>query len=77
MKQYQYRQRELPALLKSSDKKNDFKIINGMVEMTIEGEHVVLPTAEAFQRLFRQVAILEQRLASTDNKLRSIRGASK
>ncbi len=46
----------------------NFKILNGMVEFTMDGERVVVPTAEAFQRLMKKVAVLEQRLASIDNK---------
>lgn len=68
MKQYQHKQRSIPALLRPANSKTDFRILNGMVEMQLNGERVVMPTAEAFQRLFRQVAVLEQRLAVTDNK---------
>jgi hypothetical protein len=43
-------------------------MLNGMAEFTIDGERVSMPTAEAFQRLLKKVAVLEQRLAVTDNK---------
>lgn len=68
MNQYSNK-RKVPALLKSKQNESvDFKIINGMVEFDIDGERVAMPTAEAFQRLLKKVAILEQRIASTDNK---------
>jgi hypothetical protein len=66
----QYQERKLPALLKSTkESTNSFKLNNGLVEFTIDGERVVVPTAEAFQRLLKKVAVLEQRLYSTDNKV--------
>jgi hypothetical protein len=43
-------------------------MLNGMAEFTIDGERVSMPTAEAFHRLLKKVAVLEQRLAVTDNK---------
>ena len=65
----QYSERKIPALLKNSKMESgNFKVLNGMVEFTMDGERVVVPTAEAFQRLMKKVAVLEQRLASTDNK---------
>ncbi len=65
----QYSERKIPSLLKSPKMESgNFKILNGMVEFTMDGERVVVPTAEAFQRLMKKVAVLEQRLASTDNK---------
>lgn len=63
----QYKQRA--SLLKSKNvSESSFTMRNGMVEFEIEGQRVVVPTAEAFQRLLKQVAVLEQRLAVTDNK---------
>lgn len=65
----QYSEHKIPALLKNPKMESaNFKILNGMVEFTMDGERVVVPTAEAFQRLVKKVAVLEQRLASTDNK---------
>lgn len=64
----QYTEKRVPALLKPTSQKNSFKFINGMVEFTIDGEQVTVPTAEAFQRLLKKVTVLEQRLASTDSK---------
>lgn len=69
-KMNQYTERKVPALLKSSKdtQATSFKMINGMVEFTIGSDTVILPTAEAFQRLLKKVAVLEQRLAAVDNK---------
>lgn len=65
----QYSERKIPSLLKNPKTESaNFKLINGMAEFTLDGEKVLVPTAEAFQRLLKKVAVLEQRLASTDNK---------
>jgi hypothetical protein len=65
----QYSERKIPSLLKSPKMESaNFKLINGMAEFTLDGEKVLVPTAEAFQRLLKKVAVLEQRIASTDNK---------
>ena len=66
----QYNQnRKVPRLLQSKNQnKTTFQLMNGMAEFDIDGERVAMPTAEAFQRLLKKVAILEQRLASTDSK---------
>jgi hypothetical protein len=66
----QYTERKVPVLLKKTkdSQQTNFRMINDMVEFTIGSETVVLPTAEAFQRLLKKVAVLEQRLASVDNK---------
>jgi hypothetical protein len=60
--------RKVPMLLQSKQHKNSVNIVNGMVEMTLDGERILVPSADAFQRLMKKVAVLEQRLASTDNK---------
>jgi hypothetical protein len=39
-----------------------------MVEIEMNGDRVVVPTAESYQRLLRKVALLEQKLYATDNK---------
>lgn len=65
----QYSERKIPALLKSKKTESaQFKMMNGLVEFTMDGEQVIVPTAEAFQRLLKKVAVLEQRLYNTDNK---------
>lgn len=66
----QYMERKVPVLLKDtkSGSKTKVKVANGMAEFEIDGEIVVLPTADAFQRLLKKVAVLEQRLANVDNK---------
>ena len=68
MNQYSEKRR-VPRLLQSrQSNKASFQMLNGMAEFTIDGERVSMPTAEAFQRLLKKVAVLEQRLAVTDNK---------
>jgi hypothetical protein len=65
----QYRQRTVPALLKSKQvQEARVRLINDMVEIEMNGDRVVVPTAESYQRLLRKVAVLEQKLYATDNK---------
>lgn len=66
----QYKQRTLPALLKTRESLGDrVNIINNMVELTIDGQRVVVPTAEAFDRLLKKVAQLETKLYTSDNRM--------
>lgn len=68
MNQYSEKRR-VPRLLETKQtSKASFQLNNGVAEFTIDGERVSLPTAEAFHRLLKKVAVLEQRLAVTDNK---------
>ena len=61
--------RRVPRLLQNQQStKTSFQMLNGVAEFTIDGERVSMPTAEAFHRLLKKVAVLEQRLAVTDNK---------
>jgi|Laugrespbdmm15dd_1035085.scaffolds.fasta_scaffold00064_14 hypothetical protein len=65
----QYKQRAVPALLKSSTvQEARVRLINDMVEIEMNGSRVVVPTAESYQRLLKKVAVLEQKLYATDNK---------
>lgn len=65
----QYRQRAVPALLKSKQvQEARVRLINDMVEIEMNGDRVVVPTAESYQRLLRKVAVLEQKLYATDSK---------
>lgn len=65
----QYKQRAVPALLKSKQvQEARVRLINDMVEIEMNGDKVVVPTAESYQRLLRKVAVLEQKLYATDNK---------
>lgn len=65
----QYKQRTVPVLLKSKQvQEARVRLINDMVEIEINGDRVVVPTAESYQRLLRKVAALEQKLYATDNK---------
>lgn len=65
----QYQQRSVPVLLKSRQMQEArVRLINDMVEIEVNGNRVVVPTAESYQRLLKKVAVLEQRLYATDNK---------
>lgn len=65
----QYKQRSVPVLLKSKQvQEAKVRLINDMVEIEMNGDRVVVPTAESYQRLLRKVAVLEQKLYATDNK---------
>ena len=65
----QYKQRAVPVLLKSKQvQEARVRLINDMVEIEMNGDRVVVPTAESYQRLLRKVALLEQKLYATDNK---------
>ena len=73
MNQYQYKEpKQVPALLKKESSTERVTIINGMVEFTLDGQKVVVPTAEAFDRLLKKVAVLENRLYSADNRINRI-----
>lgn len=62
--------KQIPALLKTTGSDTPaFRIINGMVEFTLDGEKVYVPTAEAFTMLLKKVTVLEQRIVSLDNKM--------
>lgn len=72
MNQYSEK-RKIPALLKTNETTNaSFKLMNGMVEFELDGERVMMPTAEAFSRLLKRVAVLEQRISNADNKLNRV-----
>jgi hypothetical protein len=65
----QYSEKQTASLLRQKPvKESKVKIVNNMVELVVDGERVVVPTAEAYQDLLKKVMILEQRLAITDNK---------
>lgn len=65
----QYSEKQTASLLRQKPvKESKVKIINNMVELVVDGERVVVPTAEAYHDLLKKVIHLEQRLAITDNK---------
>jgi hypothetical protein len=65
----QYRQQAVPALLKTKQvQEARVRLINDMVEIEMNGNRVVVPTAESYQRLLKKVSVLEQKLYATDNK---------
>jgi hypothetical protein len=66
--------RKIPRLLKTAEPTEaSFRVLNGMVELEIDGERTMVPTAEAFNRLLKRIAVLEQRIGNTDNKLSQVR----
>jgi hypothetical protein len=66
--------KQVAALLKTNSvTESSFKVVNGMVEFTMDGERVYVPTAEAFSMLLKKVSVLEQRLFSIDNKVANAR----
>jgi hypothetical protein len=67
MSTYQYQQRQIPKLLQAKPDAS-VTIVNEVAELNIDGKKMVVPTAEAFHRLTKKVALLEQRLAIIDNK---------
>jgi hypothetical protein len=78
MNQYQYTPKQVPALLKKFDSDSSVKTLNtDLMEMVINGNRVVVPTAEAYSRLVAKVARLEQRMYNSENKAsRALRKAN-
>lgn len=78
MNQYQYIPRQVPALLKSHPNESSVKTLNSdLMEVVINGSRVVVPTAEAYNKLLAKVARLEQRVMNTESKsTRALRKAS-
>ena len=78
MNQYQYIPRQVPALLKKADNDSSVKSLNSdLMVMVINGSRVVVPTAEAYNRLLAKVARLEQRVSNTEGKAtKALRKAS-
>jgi len=73
MNQYAEKPR-VAALLRSPIKENSTaKVVNGMVEIIIDGERVLAPSMEAFAKLAAKVASLEQRLNNVENKTNRVR----
>jgi len=62
----QYKQ--TPKLLQKRPMSQSVKQINEMVEIDINNQRTYVPSAEAYQRLVKRVAVLEQRLQSAENK---------
>lgn len=69
MNQYTEKKQVASLLKSTSVTESAFKVINGMVEFTMDGERVYVPTAEAFTMLLKKVSVLEQRLIAVDNKV--------
>lgn len=69
MNQYTEKKQIASLLKTTSESESSFKLINGMVEFTIDDQRVYVPTAEAFTMLLKKVSVLEQRLIAVDNKV--------
>jgi hypothetical protein len=64
----QYSQKPQRAKLLQSKTTANITQVNEAVEIDLNGNKTVVPTIEAFIRLSKKVAMLEQRLYSVDNK---------
>ena len=63
----QYKQ--MPKLLQPKQQlTTTIKRINEVVELDVNNERMAVPSAEAYFRLVKRVAVLEQRLANAENK---------
>lgn len=62
----QYKQQ--PYLFQKRTTPQSVKQINEMVEIDINNQRTYVPSAEAYQRLVKRVAVLEQRLQTAENK---------
>jgi hypothetical protein len=62
-------QRKLPALLRSPVYESSIKSLNiDLMEVVVNGQRAVVPTAEAYSRLVAKVARLEQKVVNIENK---------
>lgn len=65
---------KVAALLRKPMQENaTARVINGMAEIIIDGERMVLPTMESITMLIIKIASIEQRLSNIENKLYRIR----
>lgn len=68
MNQYS-EQRKLPALLRSPVQESSIKSLNmDLMEVVVNGQRAVVPTAEAYSKLVAKVARLEQKIVNIENK---------
>lgn len=72
----QYQEKKIPALLKTPEKRNSIRYVNGMVELTLNDEILILPTADTFLKLIKKVMVLEQKLMNLETKTNRISGRS-
>ena len=67
--------RQTPVLLKSPSKlleNNKVRLSGGMAELVIDGQRVIVPTAEAFSKLLVKIENLESKLSNLNNKTSAI-----
>jgi hypothetical protein len=62
-------QRKLPALLRGPVQESSIKSLNvDLMEVVVNGQRAVVPTAEAYSKLVAKVARLEQKVVNIENK---------
>jgi hypothetical protein len=67
--------KQTAVLLKSPPKlmeNNKVRLSGGMAELIIDGNRVVVPTAEAFNKLLVKIENLESKLSNLNNKTSAI-----
>lgn len=68
MNQYSTRPK-LPALLRSTVTEGSIKALSAdLMEVIVNGQRAVVPSAEAYSRLIAKVARLEQKVINIENK---------
>ena len=73
MNQYSDRPKVAALLRKPVQENSSAKSLNGVAEILIGGDRLVVPTMELFSRLTTKIAYLEQRIGNIENKLNHIR----
>ena len=62
-------QRKLPALLRGPVTEGSIKALSAdLMEVVVNGQRAVVPSAEAYSRLIAKVARLEQKIVNIENK---------
>jgi len=65
----QYSERQVPALLNKNIQENSLKTLSvDLMEVVVNGQRAVVPTAEAYSRLVSKIAKLEQKVVNIENK---------
>lgn len=65
---------KVASLLKPPVKEaSSAKIINGMVEVIVNGERVVVPSMDSYAKLTAKVSALENRLSNLENKINRLK----
>lgn len=65
---------KVPSLLKPPMKETSTaRLINGMVEVIVNGERVVVPSMDSYAKLTAKVSSLENRLSNLENKINRLK----